>query len=183
MIRTKYIFRNISVLNALLTAIIIVMALYTLLPQLHIDVNYILPSRKSPPDVKKTAPAEHAVHSLSDYLTVAEDNLFHPERKIPPEKKTEEKPLPKPEFVLYGTIVAGDVLIAFLEDLKAPRSSTGRGNRQVAVRQGDVLSGFTLREVGNDKVSLVRGEEKITVQVRKSRPKKETPAAAVKATP
>jgi hypothetical protein len=183
MTKIKYIFSNITILNVLLTAVIVTMAFFFLFPQLRVDMNYVVPTQKVARDVKDALPAPHSVHSLSDYVVVAEENLFHLERKVPPEKASEEKPLPKPDFILYGTVIADDVKIAFIEDLKAPRTTTGRGKRQNAVRQGDVLSGFTVREVGSDRISMVRGEEKITVHVQRDRSKTESAVAAAAATP
>lgn len=184
MVKTKYIIRNISVLNFILAAVVVVMAVYALLPQLYADIKYLMPAQKKTRDVElseTTAAAAHVIHSLSDYVAVAEDNLFHPERKLPPEKMPEEKPLPKPEFAVYGTIISDDISLAFLEDLKAPVTTTGRGKRQITLREGDVFSGFTLREVQADKIVMVRGEEKISVKVHKDRARKETPAPADKA--
>lgn len=159
------------------------MASFMLLPFLNINIKYMLPSRQTTVEKDAVTASEYSTPSLSDYITVAEDNLFHPERKIPPEKKAEAAPLPKPDFILYGTLISNELKVAYLEDMKAPRSSTGRGHRQIVLRQGDVLSGFTLREVNNEKVVMVRGEEKITVQVHKKRANRETPTRAGNAAP
>ncbi|MEW6003375.1 MAG: hypothetical protein AB1638_12130, partial [Nitrospirota bacterium] len=106
--------------------------------------------------------AESSVPSLTDFMMIAEDNLFHPERKIPVEKPV-APPLPKPEFVLYGTLITDDTNLAYLEDLKAPYSTPGRGKRQTALRKGDSMSGFILKDIEADKIVMVRGEEKIEV--------------------
>jgi hypothetical protein len=183
MIKSRYLFSNISILNLLLTVFISFMAFYTLLPQLSIDTAYTLPDQKKTADIafKEAPSATQTSHSLSDYMMVAEDNLFHPERKIPPEKKAEEAPLPKPDFVAYGSVITESTRIAFLEDLKAPRTTTGRGRRQIAVREGDIFSGFTVKEVGSDKVVLARGEDRMSVPVRRDKSKKEASAPAGKA--
>jgi hypothetical protein len=113
---------------------------------------------------------------------VGENNLFHPERIIPAEKK-EEKQLPKPEVVLYGTTISDDLKIAYLEDLKAPKSTPGRGRRQLSLRKGDSLGGFILKEISTDKIVMVRGEEVLTVSIYDShkKAKKLVPAAATAA--
>jgi type II secretory pathway component PulC len=150
----------------LLAAVLIVMADYTVLPLINTNINFRLPSHKEAVEVKKPEKhAEDSLPSLSDYIIVGEENLFHPERKIPTEKKAEEKPVPKPEFVLYGTLIANNTSLAYLEDLKAPKTTPGRGNRQIVLKEGDALSGYTLKEVDPDKVVMVRGEEKMTVYV------------------
>lgn len=184
MIRTKYIFNNISILNVLLLFVVMVIAYYALLPQLRADMKYLLPDQKKTTDIELKAIssfATHTIHSISDYIVVADDNLFHPERKIPAEKGAEEKPLPKPEFAVYGTVISDDISLAFLEDLKAPVTTTGRGKRQITLKKGDVFSGFTLREVNADKIVMARGEEKIIVRVHKDRARKDTPSPEVAA--
>jgi len=47
---------------------------------------------------------------MQDYAVIPEKNLFHPDRIIPVEKK--EVTIPRPEFVLYGTLIVDDVRIA-----------------------------------------------------------------------
>lgn len=117
--------------------------------------------------------------SPADYMVVAEQNPFHPERKIPVEKKA-EKPLTKPEFVLYGTLITDDISITYMEDLKAPVSTPGRGKRQSPLRIGQSLSGFTLKEIEPEKVVMVRGEERMTVYLNdpNTQKKRETVVAA-----
>jgi hypothetical protein len=60
-------------------------------------------------------------------------------------------------------MIADDISLAYLEDLKAPRNTPGRGKRQVALKKGDSLSGFVLKEIETDKITMVRGEEKLIV--------------------
>ncbi len=163
--RVKYFFRNINLLNLILSAII-VLILYTIFPSFKMQLKYSLPSIKKSLDNQEEKLPESRTHiiSPSDYMLVSEENLFHPERRIPPEKK-EEQPLPKPEFVLYGTLITNDISFAYLEDTKAPRNTPGRGKRQIAMKKGDTLSGFNLKEINVDSIVMARGEEKITIYV------------------
>lgn len=166
MINLKYFLKNINLLNLLLTATIVFFANYTLFLMFVTKMKYTLPSvTKS--IFSETEPLdETSPPSSSDYIVVSEDNLFHPERRIPPEKKKEEEvPLPKPEFVLYGTLITPDSSLAYLEDLKAPRNTPGRGKRQTPLKKGDMMSGFILKDVQPDKIVMVRGEEKMLVRV------------------
>lgn len=183
--KSKSLFKNINLLNMLLAAVLILMADHTILPFMNANIRYMLPSPKKAVETKEEKPAEHSPPSPSDYIIVSEENLFHPERKIPAEKKAEEAPLPKPEIVLYGTLIADNTSLAYLEDLKAPRSTLGRGKRQIVLKKGDTLSGFTLKEVDPDKIVMVRGEEKIVVHVLEpGKPKtREGAAPAVRAAP
>ncbi len=161
------ILRSINVLNVLLLAALLLFSGFILLPLIETDVQFTPPvAKKSPAGDGEEKPAEAAVQILSpvEFASISEQNLFHPERIIPPEKK-EAAPLPKPEFVLYGTLVTEDVQMAFMEDKKAPYSTPGRGPRQTAVRLGQAISGFVLKEIGTDSVFMVRGEESMVVHL------------------
>ncbi len=166
--RFKTIIRNINVLNILLISVIIMSISYSLFPLLDIKVKYTLPTAKKTIEDTKEKAVQTQIPSIVEYTTIAEENLFHPERKIPVEKKAEEKPLPKPDFVLYGTLITDDISLAYLEDLKAPYSTPGRGKRQTALRKGDTMSGFTLKEIGPENIVMVRGEEKMIVNLNDS---------------
>jgi hypothetical protein len=165
--RFKTIIRNINVLNILLISVIIMSISYSLLPLLDIKVKYTLPVTKKISEAKEEKAIQTQAPSTAEYTMIAEENLFHPERKIPVEKK-EEQPLPKPEFVLYGTLITDDISLAYLEDLKAPQSTPGRGKRQTALRKGDTMSGYTLKEIGPENIVMVRGEEKMIVNLNDS---------------
>lgn len=158
------IIKNINLLNIILMATIAVFGAYVLPQFLNVQVKYTLPSPKKTVDKKEENPAEAQSPQAFEYMVIAEKNIFHPERQIPVAKK-EEKPLPKPEFVLYGTLITGDTKLAFIDDMKSAQASPGRGKRQRALYLGSALSGFTLNEVYQDKVIMVRGEESLEVRV------------------
>jgi len=179
--RFKTIIRNINVLNILLISVIIMSISYSLLPLLDIKVKYTLPNAKKTVEDTKEKAVQTQTPSVVEYTMIAEENLFHPERKIPVEKK-EEQPLPKPEFVLYGTLITDDISLAYLEDLKAPQSTPGRGKRQTALRKGDTMSGYTLKEVEAEKIVMVRGDDKMIVALNDlSRPKERKESAVTTA--
>jgi len=164
MLQLRPVLRNINLLNILLLAIMVVFALRVFMPALYQDIRYLLPPAKESIEAEKGPLLQQKLPSLSDYMIISEENPFHPERKIAIEKKVEQ-PLPNPEFVLYGTLIADGLKMAYLEDLKAPRSTSGRGKRQVALKQGDSLSGFTLKEIEAGKVVMVRGDDRIIVPI------------------
>jgi hypothetical protein len=164
MSRIRSFLKNINLLNLLLTVTIIVFANYTLFLMFVTKMKYALPSVAKSMFSEDAPLDEPSPASPSDYIIVSEDNLFHPERRIPPEKK-EEVPLPKPEFVLYGTLITLDSSLAYLEDLKAPRITPGRGQRQITMKKGDMMSGFILKDVQPDKIVMVRGEENMIIRV------------------
>lgn len=166
---------NFTLINILLIVFIIALSNYIFFSSTNFKINYSH-SAKAKEQISVETPSTSDLPSLSDFLIIGELNLFHPERKIPIEKK-EEKPLPKPEFVLYGTLISENLSLAYLEDLKEPYSTPGRGKRQITLRQGDTLSGFTLKEIETDKVVMVRGEERIVIDLAESRKKYKGPAS------
>jgi len=156
--------RNVNLLNAALLSVAVAFAFYGLSPLLDVRIKYALPVPGQKAVTEKETNDELQTPSVTDYAVISEKNLFHPDRMIPVEKKV-EKPLPKPDFVLFGTLITGGTSLAYLEDLKAPRSTTGRGKRQITLKKGDTLSGFTLKEIEADKIIMVRGDEMITLPV------------------
>jgi hypothetical protein len=181
--KLNYIFKNVNLLNIILIATIIVLANYILLPIFNKSVKFKLPPVKQTTGNNEEKPAESQIPFPSDYIMIAEDNLFHPERKIPETKG--EQSLQKPEFVLYGTLITDKISLAYLEDLKAPNSTEGRGKRQTVLKKGDALSGYTLQEIEADKIAMVRGDERMVVYLNDpTNPKKrEVTEVATAATP
>jgi len=170
----KILIRSVNVLNVLLVAAITLCALYILSPLLYPQVAFTLPSPTKPLESKEEKSAESPPASPMEYTIIAEKNIMHPERKIPVDKP-EAPPLPKPEFVLYGTLVADDISLAYLEDLKASAGAQGKGKKPRPLKKGETMTGFTLKEIETDKVVMVRGEEKIEVRV-SGHTKQEKPA-------
>jgi len=173
----KSLIRNINVFNILLTAALTFFVLYTVSPLSTLQVKYALPEVNKQEEESPDQASELQVPSPTEFMTVSDQNLFHPERKIPVVKK-EEQPLPKPDLVLYGTLITDTLNRAYVEDLKAPRSSPGRGKRQTAAKQGDIFNGFILKEIYTDRIVLVRGEEKLVVAINDSAHPKDRAASA-----
>ena len=169
MYNLRYLFKNVTVLNVLLIISLVFLASYGFLTFSKINSQYSPQAhKKAVPDTEGTisekqlsSPADY----IADYIIVAEQNIFHPERKIPLEKKDEPPPLPKPDVVLYGTMISDGVSLAYLEDLKAPRNTPGRGKRQLTMREGDIISGFVIKKIEADKIQMVRGQEEMVVSI------------------
>jgi len=173
----KSVLRNINLLNCILLAPCLVLAYNFLSPQSEGKYSLdIPPTKKKPVEKIQNESSKPQTPSPMDYVVIADENLFHPERRIPPEKK-EEAALPKPEFILYGTLITPELKMAYMEDKKAPVTTPGRGKRQSAIKIGESLSGFTLKEVDPSKVILSRGEEIMTVLLDDSRAPKSRDAA------
>ena len=180
----RTILRHINLLNILLLGIIAAVVSYALSFYLDININIAMPQpRAFLTQETKTEPAQ--ANPISEYSLIAEHNLFHPERRIPPEKKTEQQ-LPKPDFVLYGTLITDETKIAYLEDLKAPHTTAGRGKRQRALQLGQNLSGYAVKEIYPNKVVMLRGDEVIEVRIgdnKKKRPSIDSASPAPTAQP
>lgn len=162
--KLKLLLGNINLLNLILIAFIVLVAGYVVLPMLNIKVKFTPFTPNKISTTKEGLPTEARTPSPSDFLIVAEQNLFHPQRIIPPEKP-EEQPLQKAEFVLYGTLIADNISVAYMEDKNSPRTTPGRGKRQTALKKGDTMSGYTLKEIDHDQVTMVKGEETLIVKV------------------
>jgi hypothetical protein len=159
----KQIMKNGNLLNCLLITLSLIFTYKYLIPQSNGNPSFVLPQvTKKPAETAKNESPKTQAPSPMDYVIIADQNLFHPERRIPPDKK-EEAALPKPEFILYGTLITSEMQMAYMEDKKAPVSTPGRGKRQSALKKGESLSGFTLKEVKADKVVMARGEETLAV--------------------
>jgi hypothetical protein len=159
----RQVIKSVNVLNCCLIALALLFAYSLLFPQLDSNgTNVLPPLKKKPAEKTPSEPLKAQNPSPMDYVVIADENLFHPERRIPPEKK-DEAALPKPEFVLFGTLLTPQLTMAYLEDKKAPVTTPGRGKRQTALKKGESLSGFTLKEILADKVVMTRGEETLTV--------------------
>lgn len=179
----KSLIRNINIGNILLAAVVAFFVLSDVSTLFTVQANSVLPSAKKQEQEAGGEAQEIQIPSPAEFMSVAEQNLFHPERKIPVEKKAEQ-PLPKPEFVLYGTMITNGLSLAYVEDLKAPRSSPGRGKRQTSLKKGDRISGFILKEIHSDNIVLMRGDEKLVVSIQDpSHPKARTESGVSESTP
>jgi hypothetical protein len=160
----RYLLNSLNVLNLLLTAAAIGFFIYFLNPLLGtpIPVNVPAPSEMLPGMTARTdAPTKLAT---TDYAPIGEKNLFHPDRMIPEEKKT---PSPatttRPELVLHGTMMTSEIKIAYLEDKKAVQKIPGRSAPYLVVKEGDAVSGYTLKQITENMIVLASGEEQMTL--------------------
>src|SRR5574340_22917 len=129
--RVRYLLGNLNLINIILTGVLIFLVNYMLFPFLNKSVQYTLPAAKKHQEADSAGnkkPEQTKTPSPLDYMVITEQNLFHPERKIPVEVK-EAQPLPKPDFVLYGTLISDDTNIAYMEDKKSPSGTPGREKR------------------------------------------------------
>jgi hypothetical protein len=180
------ILKNINILNLLLAGIILFLVLYVVLPSFDTGIEFPGPAGQKTPDSPVTgekALPDAPIPPASEYALIADKNLFHPERKITEgDQKADTASAAKTDFVLFGTLIMDELRVAYLEDLNAPVSSPGRGKRQVALKIGDTFNGYTLNEVGAESIVMVKGDERIVVQINdQAKPKVRTKVTTAKA--
>lgn len=160
----RYFFLSLNVLNSLLALAVAAVAYFAVIPLWNPVARISLPAVTgaviSPGE--QTTPSQRV--PVTDYAVISDKNLFRPERKMPLETQP-GKAVPKPDVVLYGTLIGDDGSYAFIEDKKAPYSTPGRGKRQVTLKKGDHLSGYILSEVEANRIVLVKGEDKVVVML------------------
>jgi hypothetical protein len=181
MIRMKYILQNMNVLNGLLAIAAVAMVYCLVIPFFDPVIRFSLPAVKETTDGSYKASASPQKASQADYAVIGDQNLFHPERIVPPEKK-EEKAVPRPDVILYGTLITDQLSIAFVEDRKAPKTTPGRGKRQMTLHKGDHLGGYIVRDIEANRMVLVKGEEKIIVLLEDGEKRKATETSISPAT-
>lgn len=160
-----------NILNFILLAGAVIIAFTTAYPLLKADINITIPKAKETALKKAENAAPEKIPTTLDYVLVTEKNLFHPERRLPLGKKDEQAAV-RPDIVYYGSIITSEKRIAYIEDKKNPYSTPGRGTRQTMLAQGAVIGGYTLKEVNPETLVLVRGDDKIIVNLRDQKARK-----------
>jgi hypothetical protein len=162
--RLRTFLMSMNVLNGLLMAAVASVVYFGVIPVLDPTIAISLP-RAKPAAILSGQPASTPLNvSPADYAVISDQNLFHPERRIPPEKQP-EKVIPRPDLFLYGTLITDEGSFAFIEDRKTPYSTVGRGKRQTTLKKGDSLQGYVLREVLADRIVLVKGDDRVVVML------------------
>ena len=120
--------------------------------------------------------APGSIH-FSNYKVISQKNMFRPERKEwipppkvdkpPPRKPVKAKPkTPPPRLTLYGTIIYGEnVRIAIIKG----GGKGGSPGRKRNYRLGEYISGYLIKEIGEDKVLLVKEDDKIELKLREGK--------------
>lgn len=160
---SRYILQSFNVLNLLLLAAAVGCYLLFLAPLLATPTSADVPQ---PRDTAPALPADRDAEAKApptDYALLAEQNLFHPDRTLPEGKKPPASPQPRPELVLHGTMITGELKIAYLTDKKGAQKAPGRSAPHIIVKEGDNVSGYTLKQITENMILLVNGEEQITL--------------------
>jgi hypothetical protein len=164
MILIRYVLRSLNVINGLLLAAIAAVVYFAVMPVLNPAAQIMLPPAQDASEQSGKKAEPFRTLATGDYAGISDQNLFHPERKIPPEKPS-EKTLPRPEVFLYGTLITSEGSFAFIGDRKAPPPAEGRDKRQRTLRKGATLGGYLLSEVEADRIVLVKGDDQVVVML------------------
>jgi hypothetical protein len=159
----QYLLKSVNLLNLGLLVVAAALILCATVPMMDISVNVTPPSlTEVTAGQAAQEPTAGPAPVYSECAQIAEQNVFHPLRKLPPEKKSDAA-IPRPEVILYGTLITDEMRMAYVEDKKSPRTTPGRGKRQIALKKGESLSGYVLKEVERDRIELVKGNDRIVV--------------------
>jgi hypothetical protein len=147
-------------INLFLSALIIVFLVFKLHGIWTIPTEEVQPSKKASIEKEKIETPQ-VKKEIVTYQIIAQKDLFRPSRT---ELKSEaiKSPLPlTPPPKLFGVVIMDNDRIAILED---PSS-----NRRKTYRTGEGVGDFTISEIEKEKVILLRGEEKVAVNLRETK--------------
>jgi hypothetical protein len=109
---------------------------------------------------KETTPIE-------SYIFIAEKNIFNPERKdfpviAPPLPGPEvKKPIVRPQIILYGVTIGGDVQSASVVN---PGRPLKKGERELmTLKVGDQIGEYKLAKILPDRIAMEATEDKFEV--------------------
>jgi len=90
---------------------------------------------------------------IQNSFTIAEKNIFSPERKeFPMQTANGKKPLVRPQVVLYGVTIAGDYQAASLVN---PGRPLQKGEREpLTVKLGEKIGEYKLAKILSDRITL-----------------------------
>jgi hypothetical protein len=176
MFSREYLLKNCSLLNLVLLIAVVVLAYHIVPSLLHVQSRIVPPKGTKPVAEPYKNSATDSNPVPVDFSIITEQNLFHPSRKAV-EETGNEQPLPTPDIVLYGTLIMDNLTAAYVQDRKSTSSTPGRENRQRLLKKGDTISGFVLKEVGEDRIVLVRGDERMIVSLNEKKNRKAAEAS------
>ena len=135
--------------------------------------------------------------AVKSYVSIAEKNIFNPERKdFPvlvspgaPGSEQMKKPLARPQIILYGITTFGDYQSA---TISTPPSPQRKGERETTtIKLGDKIGEYQLAKILPDRITMEAGEDSFEVLLydpktprQRSHVKTEAkPAAVISASP
>ena len=101
--------------------------------------------------------------SIQSYISIAEKNIFSPERKDFPIQPSPEakKPIARPQIVLYGVTIAGDYEVASIVN---PGRTLHKGEREtLTVKAGERIGEYKLAKILPDRIMMEGTEDSFEV--------------------
>lgn len=144
---------------------------------------------KLPPAVEKSAPDANLLRTVSTEIIISK-NLFDPERGAGATRESEANSKAFQRIramILLGTAIIGDTRQAILQDggaAPASPGSAGQAAGPMRIKQGDLVEGFQLSEVGDKRVIFSKGTSRVELlldyfrKVEPSRPSAAVPTPA-----
>ena len=139
---------------------------------------------RSPAVVEKSEPDASAQRPVSTEIIISK-NLFDPERGAGLTRDSEANSRAFQRIrgmILLGTAIIGNSRVAILQDggaAPAVPGSAGQSGSPMRVKQGDVVEGFNLSEVGDKRVVFSKGASRVELVLDYFR-KVESPRPATK---
>ena len=105
------------------------------------------------PGVPSTIGTEKNPTSIKSYISIAEKNIFSPERKdFPVPAGNGKKELVRPQVVLYGVTIIGDYQAASISN---PGRPLRKGERETfSVKQGERIGEYKLTKILSDRITF-----------------------------
>ena len=130
------------------------------------------PQDKRTEALPPTQPAK-GMAAVQPYTSIAEKNIFSPDRKDYPILGGVNKPIVRPQVVLYGVTIAGDYQAASVSN---PGRPLQRGERDTfTVKLGEKIGDYKVTNISSDRITLEVDADRFEVLLYDSRtPKKRT---------
>ena len=108
---------------------------------------------ESKPELLPTFGTQKKPTSVKSYISIAEKNVFSPDRKdFPILAGNGKKQLVRPQVILYGVTIAGDYLAASVAN---PGRLLQKGERETfTVKKGERIGEYKIVKISSDRVTL-----------------------------
>jgi hypothetical protein len=111
----------------------------------------IRPVEKKMEPLPALVPAKGAL-SVQSYISIAEKNIFNPDRKDFPVLGRGSKPMVRPQVILYGVTIIGDYQVASIAN---PGRSLQKGERETfPVKLGEKVGEYKVAKISSDRITL-----------------------------
>jgi len=90
--------------------------------------------------------------SVQSYISIAEKNIFNPDRKDFPVLGKGSRPMVRPQVILYGVTILGDYQVASIAN---PGRSLQKGERETfPIKLGEKVGEYRVAKISSDRITL-----------------------------